>query len=95
MKHTLDFPTSYDEYASEVDSKGWFGEATFEFSGKHYRLNFYDPVRLQQEIDSEIQRVHFYFEPNLVVVPSLTRQNMENAFRLLIESGGVSSLIAE
>jgi len=95
MNHRLDFPGDYDECASEVESKGWFGEARLRLLGKQYRLNFYDPERLRQEIASELQRGNFYFEPNLVVVPSLTRQNMEHAVRLLIESGTVSSLIAE
>lgn len=94
-KHSLNFPQSYDDYASEVESKGWFGEARLNFLGKQYRLNFYDPVRLGQEIESEIQRGHLFFEPNLVVIQSLTRPNMERAVARLVEFGQVSSLIAE
>ena len=94
-KHSLDFPQGYDDYAFEVESKGWFGEARLSFLGRQYRLNFYDPVRLGQDIDSEIQRGHLFFEPNLVVVQSLTRPNMESAVARLVESGQVSLLIAE
>jgi hypothetical protein len=94
-KHALEFPEGYDDYASEVESKGWFGEARLSFSGRLYKLTFYEPVRLAQEIDSEIKRGHFFFEPNLVIVQALTRPNMEHAADQLIELGSVSSLIAE
>jgi hypothetical protein len=93
--HSLIFPEGYDEYALEVESKGWFGDAKLSFSGRLYRLTFYDPARLAQEIDSEIQRGHSFFEPNLVVVKALTRSNMEHAANQLIELGSVGSLIAE
>jgi hypothetical protein len=93
--HLLDFPEGYEEYACEVESKGWFGDARLSFSGRRYRLNFYDPVRLAQEIESELQRGRCFLEPNLVVVRSLTRPNMEAAAAQLIELGSVSLLIAE
>jgi hypothetical protein len=41
-------------------------------SGRDYRLSFYDPVRLGQEIQSEFERGSIFFEPNLVVVKSVT-----------------------
>jgi hypothetical protein len=58
-------------------------------------MTFYDPVRLRQEIEDDLQRGSVFFEPNLVVVPSVTRQNMEKAVRTLIQSGDVSALSAE
>ena len=70
--YLLEFPEGYDEYASEVESKGWFGEARLSCAGRRYRLNFYDPARLVQEMQNEIQRERFFFEPNVVVVASLT-----------------------
>jgi len=94
-EHSLDFPQGYEKYASEVESKGWFGDVKLTYSGRRYRLTFYDPVRLAQEIDSEIQRGGIFFEPNLVVVRSVTRPEMENAVTQLIERGGVSLLVAD
>lgn len=93
--HSLDLPQGYEEYASEVESKGWFSDAKLAYSGRRYRLSFYDPVRLAQEIDSEIQRGGIFFETNLVVIRSVTRPNMENAVTQLIERGDVPSLIAD
>ncbi|MFG3597427.1 hypothetical protein [Bradyrhizobium sp. RDI18] len=53
---SLDLPADFADYEWEVETKGWFCEARIIVSGKRYRLNFYDPVRLGQEIESELQR---------------------------------------
>jgi hypothetical protein len=91
----LVFPAGFDDYASEVEAKGWFADATLTIVGKKYRMCFYDPVRLSQEIEAELQRGKLFFEANLVVVQSVTRQNMESAVAALIRSGNVSALVAE
>jgi hypothetical protein len=64
-------------------------------AGGRYRLNFYDPVRLRQEIEREFRRGGMFFEPNLVVVPSVTRSDMERAAELLVKSGQMTSLTPE
>jgi hypothetical protein len=93
--HSLEFPEGFGECAWEVQAKGWFGEARLCFQGKRYRMNFYDPVRLGQEIDSAIQRSGLFFEPNLLVVQSLTRSNMEAAVARLVEADVGGILVAE
>ena len=92
---SLIFPQGYEDYAWEVESKGWFGEAMLSYSGRNYRLNFYDPARLAQEIDSEIQNGGIFFERNLVIVKSLTKASMESAAAELVESGRIDSLVAD
>ena len=92
---TLVLPKDFDDYEWEVKAKGFFSEARLLASGKHYRLNFYDRVRLHQEIESELQRGGVFFEPNLVVVDSVTRSDMERAADVLMRSGQAASLIAE
>jgi len=94
-EHSLNFPQEYEEYEKEVESKGWFGDATLTYLGRRYRLNFYDPIRLAQEIESETQSGRIFFEPNLVIVRSVTRPDMESAVTQLIERGSVTSLAAE
>ena len=69
-------------------------DARLHFKGRDYVLTFYDPARLAQEIEAELQRGGFFFEPNLVVVKSVTRLHMEAATEFLIESEGVNSLVA-
>lgn len=82
----LVLPHDFDEYGWEVESKGYFGEARLICSGRHYRLNFYDPARLAQEITDDLQRGACFFEPNLVVIPSVTRSDMEHAAEHLAQS---------
>jgi len=94
-KYSLVFPEGFDDYAWEVQAKGWFADAMLLSLGRQYRINFYDPVRLGQEIESEHKRGGVFFEQNLVVVQSVTRPNMEKAMNFLMESGQASSLIAE
>jgi hypothetical protein len=92
---SLIFPEGYEDYAWELESKGCFSEVRLEFQGRRYRLTFYDPARLGQDIEDELQRGGVYFEPNLVVVPAVTRQNMEKAAAQLMKQARLGSLVAE
>ena len=93
--YSLVFPEDFADYEWEVTTKGWFGEARLNLSGKQYRLVFYDPVRLGQIIEDELQREAIFFEPSLIIVRSVTRSNMERAVELLVRSGQTSSLVPE
>jgi hypothetical protein len=92
---SFDLPADFADYEWEVTAKGCFFEARIAVSGKHYRLNFYDAVRLGQEIESEFERGGVFFEPNLVIVRSVTRLDMERAVEQLVQSGQVASLTPE
>jgi hypothetical protein len=93
--YSIVFPEGFDDYAREVQSKGWFADVRLAFLGTKYRIAFYDPVRLGQEVQDRIQRGSIFFEPNLVVVQSINRQSMENAIQLLIETERANSLVPE
>src|SRR5215510_4449472 len=93
--YSLILPEDFDEYEWEVTSKGWFGNALLNFSGRVFRLRFFDPVRLSQEIEDELKRGQAFFEPNLIVVRSVTRSEMDRAAELLVRSGQTSSLVSE
>jgi hypothetical protein len=96
MSHfSFDLPSDFAEYEWEVETKGWFSDARMIVSGKRYRLSFYDPARLGQEIESELQRDGAFFEPNLVIVRSVTRANMERAAVLLAQSSRAACLVEE
>ena len=82
-------PADFADREWEVEAKGWFPGAVMIVSGKYYQLIFYDPVRLGQEIASQLERGSIFFEPNLVVVKSVTGPNMEQAARQLAESDQV------
>ena len=88
-------PADFDDYAWEVEAKGFFSEAVMTVAGKCYRLNFYDPVRLSQEIESELERGAVFFEPNLVIVRSVTKSDMQQAAEVLAQSGQAVTLAPE
>ena len=92
--YSLDLPADFMDYEWEVEAKGWF-EAHLIASDRKYRLRFYDRVRLGQEIDDKLGRGSVFFEPNLVVVESVTRVNMEKAVESLAKMGRLASLVAE
>jgi len=91
---TLVFPEDFRDYEWEVEAKGYFSEAKLSASGKNYRLNFFDRVRLRQEIEDELGQGRVFFEPNLVVVNSVTRAEMERAAEVLVQSY-LEGLVAE
>jgi hypothetical protein len=90
----LILPQDFSDYEWEIESKGWFSAAKIQIDGVFYRLNFYDPVRLAQEVESSLQNGVAFFEPNLVVVPSLTKANMEQAVQRLAQTQQLEFLVA-
>lgn len=88
-------PSDFADYEWEVTAKGWFSEVRITIDGKRYRLNFYDAVRLGQEIESALDCGGIFFEPNLVIVRSVTRVDMERAVEQLVQSGQIGSLMPD
>lgn len=80
------FPSDFDDYAWEIESKGCFNDVLLECQGKIYKLNFYDPIRLAQEIADELITQDVFIENNLLVIKSVDRLNMQNAIKYLIHS---------
>ncbi|CAN1576165.1 hypothetical protein MCELHM10_03905 [Paracoccaceae bacterium] len=93
--YSLALPADFDDYAPDLEAKGWFGDAVLIVSGRRFRLCFYDPVRLAQEIESEFERGAEFFEPNLVVIPSITKQKMLLAAERLAGSKRLDQLLPE
>ena len=79
-------PHDFDDYEWEVTAKGYFSWARIIVSGKQYSLNFNDAVRLNQEIESSFGSDDVFFEPNLVVVLSVTKLEIEEAVEQLVLS---------
>jgi hypothetical protein len=92
---SFSLPSDFADYEWEVTAKGCFSEGRMTVSGRHYRLNFYDAARLGQEIESQLESGGIFFEPNLVIVRSVTRADMERAAEHLAQSGQVASLTLE
>jgi hypothetical protein len=95
LSFSFDLPADFADYEWEVTAKGCFFEARLTVCGKHYRPSFYDVLRLGQEIESDLERGDAFFAPNLVIVRSVTRSDMERAVEQLVQSGQVASLTPE
>ncbi|AJQ94831.1 hypothetical protein [Gynuella sunshinyii] len=93
--YELRLPNDFSDYEWEVKSKGWFNGAVVTFEGELYKLSFYDPTRLSQEIKDELLSESVFFENNLLVVKTVDRSHIENAVNSLVISGKISYLKAE
>lgn len=93
--YRLEFPDEFTECAWEVEAKGWLPGVVAVIGGWRYPLTFYDPVRLSQDIEAEIANGRPFFEPNLIVVPTVTRACIESAVGGLVAAGRYGSWAPE
>ena len=57
-------------------------------NGQKYAVYFTDPIRLQQDLEEEVELGDAFFAPpGLIVIPELTRTAMENAVWKLWQQG--------
>lgn len=83
-----------DEY--EAETRGYRSHVWAELDdGSHHPLTFYDLTRLSQTLEDECSSGRMFFsEPGLVVVPAVTRVNMEEAARTLASEGFFTRRVA-
>ena len=69
---TCDFDS---QTAFEVERKGWFEQAIVKLpNGTEVPVCFWDPVRLTQDLETDVNQGRFCFaEPGLIVIPKVTR----------------------
>ena len=89
-KPLIELPEYFDTYVVELEAKGYFSDVAVLFAGRRYRITFYDPIRLQQEIVDQLSsgKPEFH-EPNLVVVSKIRRDEIERAVFKLADLGFV------
>jgi len=91
----VDFPIEWDEQDDfEIPVKGCLSNVIVHTTdGIKHTLSFYDPVRLSQEIESEINNGKAGFiERGLIVVPEVTKTNIEQAIKLAESEGYFQSV---
>jgi hypothetical protein len=91
-EHRVEFPEGFEGYAWEVEAKGWFQGAVAIIDGRRYLLTFYDPTRLSQDIKEELSQGAGFFEPNLIVVRSVTRAQIESSVAAIVATGRHNAL---
>ena len=88
----MTWPPDFESYSWEVESKGRLSELEILSEGKTIRPVFYDPARLAQDVVDEVTRSGVFAEPNLVVIPAVTREIIESTVAVLAESGELKRL---
>lgn len=90
--YELHLPADFDEYEWQAEVKGWFGDAKLAVAGAVYELIFYDQTRLAQEIADELSSNPAFVDENLIVLRKVTRCEIENAVRYIVEKEKYRSL---
>ena len=71
QNYTIKYPEGYVEdnyYQFEIEAKGYLQDVILSFLDKNYKLIFYDPIRLEQDIQEDLKIHRCFFESNLIVV---------------------------
>lgn len=91
------FPSGFDDRAAfEMPMKGWVSAHVEVEDGVRYAVSFFDPVRLQQELEGDAKRGQPYFaEPGLIVLPEVTVAAIESAVQSLWQQRFFALLKAE
>ena len=88
--YELRYPEGYEELSWEYKAKGWIAGVILLYGGAEYVLNIYEPERLRQDVEDELQGSSVFFEPNLLVVPVVDRPSIKIAIERLISRGDVA-----
>jgi hypothetical protein len=92
---TISFPDGYDERLEfETPSKGYLRDVVVHLGeGSSYKLFFIDPIRLQQDLESDVANgCEYYAEPGMVVLPEVTTEMIRKAVSGLVREGFFRSL---
>jgi len=83
--YILNLSDDFSEYAWEVESKGCF-EVDIKIFDKIYTFNFYDPIRLNQTIEDDLNLNQYFFYENMVVLPKVNLRNIEKFIEDIIDT---------
>ncbi|MBP6632801.1 MAG: hypothetical protein KBG28_17695 [Kofleriaceae bacterium] len=94
MAWSIEYPTDFDDYLwFERSCKGWF-KLPVTLGDRRYEVCFYDPTRLGQDIAAEFEGGSLFFcERNVIVVPEVTRANMDAAIGAMAATGQHTLLV--
>jgi hypothetical protein len=71
---------------ADQEAKGWL-DVTVTWDGGSRVVEVYDPVRLAQSAADEVARIGRFSSGSLLVVPSVTREDIETAVAAIAEEG--------
>lgn len=82
--------------AAEARDRGYLSHVLVEIDGSRlYPVVFYDPVRLQQDVDESARHGRpFVADPGMIVLPDVTIEAMQQAVQQLCQEGYFDYLAA-
>lgn len=85
----LIFLFDFDERAAfEAETRGCLSHVLVDIEGVRYPVYFYDPIRLQQDLESECENENpFLAETGMIVLPVITLDAMRIAVQRLANRG--------
>lgn len=96
QNYTIKYPEGYVEdsyFQFEVEAKGYLQNVTLRFLTRDYKLIFYDPVRLEQDILEDLKIKKSFFASNLIVVESVNIEHINNAIIDMIKNEDIIHLL--
>ncbi len=89
------FPQDFEDFEWEIQSKGYFSDIIIINNGNRYLINFYDPVRFSQDVQSRIDCIGFFSEKNVAIIPMVTKENIILCVEGLITSGEINQFLID
>jgi hypothetical protein len=87
MEYRIEWPAPMDEADWTMQEiKGWL-DVTVTWDGGSQVVEVYDPVRLEQTAALELDQSGYFTARCLLVVPSVTPENIESAISALADKG--------
>ncbi|MET9875061.1 hypothetical protein ABZZ36_10625 [Actinacidiphila glaucinigra] len=87
MDFRIEWPAPMDEYDWAIqEAKGWL-DVTVVWNGGRRVVGVYDPVRLAQSVTDDVGRLGRFTAGSLLVVPGVTRENIESAISAIADEG--------
>ncbi|VWB09768.1 hypothetical protein BLA6993_00281 [Burkholderia lata] len=84
----IKYPSWYDDLAEfEHEEKGFLEGVLVTSEEGDITLNFYDAARFAQDATDGVRDNGFFYMPNVVVVESVSRRNIEAAAQRIVDGG--------
>ena len=92
----LHFREPFETVAWEVSAKGYYGGVTVELEdGSRYSVYFYEPVRLAQDLESEVESGGACIaEPGMIIIPEINEENIRRAIKELNKEGWFNQMVS-
>ena len=91
--YELLFPDYLSGYESETEAKGYLVDLVIVTPDATYEVTVYDTVRLAEQITDEVASDGQFAVGNLLVVPTVTREEIAGAVERLAR-GGFAELVS-